>query len=269
MKKPKKGLELLAITAAFFVFTFAANPLSGKSQDKAEKILKEFASDYAENDELPKNPLEFGIRITGTEESRWTISIHPGRSPEVSLSKGLPDTPTFVGKTDLETLSKIYRGEINALTAAGRARMSDKTPFDFEFINGFQPDPDFLGEVMLPVGFHFFTRGKPEVIPFGEEYSRFVHGGNAVIFYYQKGLRTGWYQIKKGMTINETLEDAVNPFPTLFVFIKGKGKGRLGDKTISLEQGMSVFVPAGMVHQFWTDEERGMEFIIIMFGEGA
>ena len=262
-------MEFLSITAVFLVLLFAAHPLPGINRVSAEKILKGLADDYAENDKLPEKPLVFGIRITGPDESRWTVSINPEQTPKVSVSEGLPDTPAFVGKTDLETLSKIYRGEINALTAAGRARMSDKTPLDFEFIHGFQPDPDFMGNIMLPVGFHFFTRGKPEVIPFGEEYSRLIHGGNAVIFYYQKGLRTGWYQVKKGMKINRDLEDAANPFPTLFVFTKGKGKGRLGDKTMDLKEGTSIFVPAGMIHQFWTEHEEGLEFIIIMFGEGA
>jgi len=158
---------------------------------------------------------------------------------------------------------------MNALTAAGRARMSDKSPLDIGFMEGFAPEPDFLSNVMLPLGFHFFTRGRPEIIPFGEEYSRFVHGGNTVLFYYQKGIRTGWYQVKKGMMINRDLQDAVNPFPTLFVITRGEGQGRLGDLTLDLEAGMTLFVPPGMIHQFWTESESGMEFIIIMFGEGA
>lgn len=259
------------ITAVIILSLFFLTPNSVAANDTmdAEEILRDFAADYMKTNQLPDNPVTFGMRVTAPQESLWTISIDAGQSPPVNLSQGLPDIPTFVGKTDLETLNKIYRGEINALTAAGRARMSDKTPLDFEFIHGFQLDPDFMGDVMLPVCFHFFNRGQPEIIPFGEEYSRFIHGGNAVIFYYQKGLRTGWYQVKKGMKINEDLDDAVNPFPTLFVFIKGQGKGRLGEKTIALKEGMSVFVPAGMIHQFWTEQEEGLEFIIIMFGEGA
>lgn len=263
--------KLICITTVIMLFAFFMTPCSSAEKDikGAEEILQDFIADYMQNDQLPDNPLTFGMRITGPEESLWTITIDAAQSPPVKLTPGLPEVPTFIGKTDLEILNKIYRGEINALTAAGRARMSDKTPFDFEFIHGFQPDPDFLGDVMLPAGFHFFTRGRPEVIPFGKDYSRFVHGGNAVILYYQKGLRTGWYQVKKGMKINENLSDAVNSFPTLFVFIKGKGKGIMGDKTITLKEGMSVFVPAGMIHQFWTEQEEGLEFIIIMFGEGA
>ena len=185
------------------------------------------------------------------------------------LNQGFPEEPTFYLVTDPGTLERIHAGEMNALTAAGRARMSDPTPLDFGFMEGFQPSPEFLSDVMLPLGFHFFNRGRPEIVYFGEEYSRNVHGGNAVIFYYQQGLRTGWYQVRPGMKINENLDDAVNPFPTLFIITKGEGRGRLGEKEMDLREGMSVYVPAGMVHQFRTEKEPGMEFVIIMFGEGA
>ena len=90
-----------------------------------------------------------------------------------------------------------------------------------------------------------------------------------MIFYYEKGLRTAWYQVKKGMKINENLEEATNPFPSLFIMTKGEGQALLGDKTISLKAGLTLFVPAGMIHQFWTESDSGLEFIIIMFGEGA
>lgn len=269
MIKAKKLLSIVPAIAGLFFPALVSLQAAEDNLLDTEAILKEFIADYAENDRLPEAPLVFGMHITGPDESRWTIAIDADRSPPVTLSGGLPDVPAFVCVTDRDTLNKIYRGEINALTAAGRARMSDKAPLDFEFIHGFQPDPAFLSEVMLPLGFHFFTRGKPEIIFFGEDHSRFVHGGNAVIFYYQQGLRTGWYQVKKGMKINADLDDAVNPFPTLFVFTKGKGQGRLGEKTIPLQEGMSVFVPPGMIHQFWTEEDDGLEFIIIMFGEGA
>lgn len=71
------------------------------------------------------------------------------------------------------------------------------------------------------------------------------------------------------MKINADPEMANNPFPTLFIMIKGQGMGRLGEKTMALKERMTVFVPAGMFHQFWTESEEGLEFVIIMFGEGA
>ena len=247
-------------------------PLFAQEQTQSgdiEKILSEFVNDYKKNDALPEKPITFGIQIKGDDGGKWTAAVDKNSPEKVTLKKGFPDTPTFFIVTDLPTLKKIYNGEMNALTAAGRARMSDKTPLDIGIMEGFRPAPDFFSKDVLPLAFHFFNRGKPEIIRFGEKYSRLVHGGNAVVFYYQPGLRTAWYQLKKGMMINKDLEDAANPFPTLLIITKGTGEGRLGDKTLKLEEGMTIFIPAGMIHQFTTKDEQGMEAIIIMFGEGA
>lgn len=253
--------------------TWTMLPLSAASPQKEspgiEKILTEFVKDYKMNDRLPEIPVTFGIRVKGDVEEKWTVHIDNGSREKVSLKKGFPAAPTFYLKTDFLTLKKIYDGKMNALTAAGRARMSDKTPMDFGFMEGFTVTPEYISRVILPLGFHFFNRGKPEIIRFGESYSRKIHGANAVIFYYQEGLRTGWYQLKKGMVINEKIEESANPFPTLFIITKGKGEGRLGERNLKLEEGMTLFVPAGMIHQFRTEDAQGMEFVIIMFGEGA
>lgn len=240
-----------------------------ESSPPIENMLRGFVNDYEKNDKLPESPISFGIHITGDEGGKWTVSINKENQDKVTLTKGFPSQPTFYLVTDAITIRKIFNGEMNALTAAGRARMSDKTPMNFGFMEGFQASMEFISDVMMPLGFHFFNREKPEIIPFGEEYSRIIHGGHSVLFYYQKGLRTAWYKIKKGMFINKDLKDAVNTFPTLFIFTKGKGQGRLGDKTIPLHEGIAIFVPADMVHQFWTESDEGLEFIIIMFGKGA
>lgn len=242
---------------------------TGSGGREPEEFLRDFIRDYAENDKLPAGRVVFGVRISGEGGGEWTVTIDGDSAGKVVLTPGFPEEPTFYLVTDPGTLEKIHAGDMNALTAAGRARMSDPTPLDFGFMEGFEPSPEFLSDVMLPLGFHFFNRGKPEIVYFGEEYSRNVHGGNAVIFYYQQGLRTGWYQVRPGMMINENLDDAVNPFPTLFIITRGEGRGRLGEKEMGLREGMTIYVPAGMVHQFWAEEEPGMEFVIIMFGEGA
>ena len=131
-----------------------------------------------------------------------------------------------------------------------------------------QPTPEFI-EKIVSLAFHFFNRGSPEFIHFGENYSRFIHGGNAVVFYYTKGLRTAWYQIKKGMIVNENEKDQVNPFPTLFICTRGEGKAKLGDNSFTLKEGTTVLIPAGMSHMLWNERDSPFEGIIIMFGEGA
>jgi mannose-6-phosphate isomerase-like protein (cupin superfamily)/putative sterol carrier protein len=256
--------KLLAVFISIFCI---GNVIFSQEKVSTEALLKAFIDDFKKNDIFPENPLEFGIKIHGPKGGEWKIKIDENK--KISLEKGLPEKPTFNVISDLKTLVKVRRGEINALTAAGKARSSDKTPMDLEFQEGYTPSVEYIRGVVLPFYFHFFTSGAPEIIPFGEKFSRTVHGANTVPLYYDLGLRTAWYQIKKGMFINKDLKDAANPFNSLFIFTKGKGKGRIGDKILDLKEGRAIFVPAGVIHQFWTENEDILEMILIMFGEGA
>lgn len=237
---------------------------SVKKEKTAEEMIRDFTDSYKEK--IEKKQGIFGIEVKGDGGGQWSIEISPEKN--VIVKKGLPKKPTFYFTTDLETLGRIYKGEINAMTAVGRARASDWAPLDFEFMEGAQQTPESI-EKFLHYAFHFFVRGIPEIVYYGEKYSRFIHGGNAVVFYYTKGLRSGWYQIKKGMVINKDERDRINPFPTLFICTRGEGKAKLDEKTISLKKGMAVYIPAGMPHMFWNEEDEPVEGVIIMFGEGA
>jgi mannose-6-phosphate isomerase-like protein (cupin superfamily)/putative sterol carrier protein len=236
------------------------------AQEKsAETIIADFASSYKAKVTGEQAEI-FGIQIQGEGGGEWYVQVEPGR--KVTLHSGMPPQPTFCFTMDLATLKKIQRKEINVLTAMGRARASDKAPADIIFMKDFNPTPETMGRI-LPLPFHFFTLGTPEFISFGEEFSRFVHGGNMVLFYYETGLRTAWAQIKKGMVINKDVKDQVNPFPTLAIGIKGKAKAKLGEKVYLLEEGMAVYIPAGMPHQVWNESDEPAECILIMFGKGA
>ena len=228
-------------------------------------MIADFAASY-EGKTGPAIEAIFGLEIKGEQAGSWRVQIDPKR--KVTVRPGKPDAPTFVLTCDLETLGKIHDGVWNALTAAGQARSTDPVPLDIGFMEGFSPAPDTMGKI-LHVLFHFFNTNNPEIVRFGEKHSRFVHGGNAVVFYYTKGLRTAWYQLKKGMVINADEKDQVNPFPTLFICTRGEGRGRLGGKDSVLTEGMSVFIPAGMSHTFWNERDEPCEGVIIMFGEGA
>ena len=64
-------------------------------------------------------------------------------------------------------------------------------------MKGFQPNQNTIARV-LPLYFHFWNRGNPEIIPFGLDYTRFTHGAQATVLYYQPGFRSGYIAIKKG-----------------------------------------------------------------------
>ncbi|MBN2429888.1 MAG: AraC family ligand binding domain-containing protein [Acidobacteria bacterium] len=261
-----KGGWRLLFCVGLAGLTVAASAAETK---ESVRMLEELAKDYAAHDVLPAAALSFGVEITGPGGGRWCVRIDPVAAEKVTIRPGFPGEPSFFFTMDAETLDKICRGQWNFLTAGGRARMSDPAPLDLALMEGFAPPPDFLPRVALPLGFHFFTPGVPEVLRFGEDHSRRVHGGNAVPLYYDLGLRTAWYKVTPGMMINRDPADATNPFSTLLIFTRGRGTGRLGDRIMLLEEGLTLFVPAGMVHQIWTDADEGLEFVIIMFGTGA
>jgi len=240
-------------------------PAPSAHASKPAQILESYVEDFRKDPAAGETEVTFGVKIEGS--GAWHVDID--RAGGVNLRDGLPPEPTFLYVTDPATLRRMDRGELAVITAMGRARSSDPAPMDFELMEGYAPPEDFMA-FFTPFTFHFWTRGFPETVRFGkEEFTRKVHGANVTAFYYQKGFRSAWYQIKKGQHINQRAEDQVNPFPTLAIFIAGEAEARIGGEQMKLEEGVSVLIPAGVTHEFWNDREQPAEFIIIMFGEGA
>ena len=78
-----------------------------------------------------------------------------------------------------------------------------------------------------PFSFHFWTRGFPEVIPFGKGMTRRAHGSNFVVFYYEKGLRTAWYRVEPGERVRDDPREMAMPFPMLVIGVDGTAEGEL------------------------------------------
>ena len=259
---------LLTFVLACLVRPLPAPPPESRA---AEDILKAFVDDFR-SDQAAAAPCVFAVSVKGAAEPDWHVVV-AGRKDaagryEVALEKGLPAKPTFVYVTDAATLGKIDRGEMNALTAMGKARESDAAPMDVTVMPGFEPNEDFV-TMFLPLTFHFWTRGFPEIVNFDEAKGREVHGATMVVFYYQKGLRSGWGQIRKGQHVNADPRDQVNPFPAMFIGLRGRAVGKIGGNEKVLGQGQMVFVPPGTTHEFWNPYEEPAEFIVLMFGDGA
>lgn len=186
----------------------------------------------------------------------------------VTLSPGLPAQPAAYFILDLETLRKIDAGEMNALTAMGKASGRDITPMDVDAMPGFELEPAYLTR-FVPFMFHFWTRGLPERVRFSGARSRVIHGANAIAFYYQEGFRSAWYQLEKGQHMNRDPNDQTNVFPSMFIMLKGKVEAKVGGKQSTLPAGEMMFVPASVAHEFWNPYDEPGEMILLMFGEGA
>ena len=254
----------MLLVALFICFS-----LNAKNQKvEIETILHAYANDYAQ-DPMLNQAVSFGVKVG---ELFWHIQAKPKTDtsmPVVNVLEGKPKQPTFYFKTDFETLQKIDQGKLNALTGAAKAFQSDFAPFDVDIMEGFVPDQNFM-PTLFSVFFHFWTKGSPEVIPYGIDYTRFTHGAQASIFYYQPGFRSGYVAIKKGQHANQDEQSKTNPFPTLLIAIKGEGYMIINGEKSVFKAGEAILIPPGVTHEFLNpDNEVPLECILLMFGEGA
>ena len=285
---------LTAICAASVLLAPVAVLADEELTKSAEEILQNYAADFR-HDPAAGEAITFGIRVTGEGGGDWHVVVagreyqtgptKPAGEPkpptkpaaaerktteewDVALKPGFPAEPIPYYVLDVATLRKIDHGELNALTAMAKAHGGQTAPMDFGVTPGYQPGPDF-GARFVPLSFHFWTRGLPERVPFHGGLSRVVHGANAVAFYYQKGFRSAWYQVTKGQHINQDPQDQANPFPSMFIMLRGKAQAKIGGRNVAFPANEMMFVPAGVTHEFWNPYDEPAEMIILMFGEGA
>jgi uncharacterized RmlC-like cupin family protein len=267
MKDKRPFFSIFSLT----VFVFCPASVQHAKVRPATEILRSYIEDFR-SDPAATEPITFGLRISGEGGGDWRVIVGGKKdgagSYQVELGDGLPSHPSVLYTLDITTLRKIDRGEINALTAMGRARASDPAPMDIEFMDGFQPGAEFFAR-FIPFTFHFWTRGFPETVNFGRRYSREVHGANMVVFYYQKGLRSAWAQIEKSQHVNADPKDQTNPFPTMIIGIRGRAVAKIGGREVIMEEGQMAFIPAGVSHEAWNPYDEPAEIILLMFGEGA
>lgn len=239
--------------------------LSAQTDEQIKTILDRFAQDY--QSDPSRTEQVFGVEV---DKEMWRIEIS-GKDKSVKkhrIEKGNPGKPTFYYVTNLETLRLIDQGKMNAMTAGVKAFSTDYAPLDIDVMEGYQPGQDFVPEV-LAFTFHFWTRGIPEIIPYGPHYTRSTHGAQAAVFYYDKGLRTGYGYIHPGQHANEHPKSKTNPFSSMMIVTKGKILARLDGVDHPIEEGNAFFIPAGMSHEVLNPYDEPGEIILLMFGEGA
>lgn len=239
-----------------------------QSTKTTEQIIESYVQDFR-SDRFAEQPMLFGIEVP--DEGQWHVRVtgqRQGNGWGVELAKGPAPTPTWYYRVETETLQAIERGDINALTAQGKAFASDYAPMDALNMEGYEPSPEEEAKVN-PFSFHFWTRGFPEIIPFGKGMTRRAHGSNFVAMYYQTGLRTAWIRLEPGDRAREDPREMAMPFPMLAVGVSGTAEGEVDGTRLSLPAGNSVFIPPNVMHRWWNETEKSAEAILIMFGEGA
>ncbi|NNE05566.1 MAG: hypothetical protein HKN15_07585 [Xanthomonadales bacterium] len=232
--------------------------------DAAETILQRFVDDYA-RDPMATS-ITFGIEIDG---QRWhVVSDADGAAPAtVEMHNGFPELPVFYFTASGEILKQIDQGAISGLTAMGAATSDQATPLDVLYTDGYQRPADY-DAILRPLIFHFWTRGLPETIPLGIQHSRAIHGAPAVVMYYDKDFRSAVYHVppRLGRDMAPTL---TVPFPRVLVVMSGTMTGTVGAHDFMISHGELVFLPPNIPAQLWNDGDEPLQFMFLMFGDGA
>ena len=103
--------------------------LSFAQQKDARTIIEGYAEDY-QKDVTFKKDVTFAVKVDDTFWHVKAIAKTEESEAKVTVHDGKPEQPSFYFFTDLETLNKIDKGEMNALTGAAKAFSSDYAPFD-------------------------------------------------------------------------------------------------------------------------------------------
>ena len=249
-----------------FSFLLSANA-SADEELAVEAILQEFVKDYEQDISLSYD-VTFGIKV---DDKRWHVVAKARTAnapPSVILAEGFPEEPTFYYETNERFLNRVYLGEISADTGAVKANQLDYVPMDEKLMKGAKYTQQVETQRRETL-FHFWTRGRPEIIKFGPQYSRNTHGAMAGVFYYGESLRTSSFILYPGMHANEDPNNQDNPFKSLMIIFKGQIKAVIGGEEVILKAGESVFIPPGVPHEFMNPFDERVEGILLMFGLSA
>jgi len=201
------------------------------------KQLIRDASEYIE--QISTNePVSIEVNLKDENEAA-TLQINEA----ITVQEGShnPDARILMNKT---VFDKILTGEADFGALIGRSKYSDKRPIDFEIINTNKTNQIMTSLYNLMTV--FFTPGKPKIKKLTRSLAGDAHGAHPIPLVYSDGIRSGWYTIDTGETLNESGEK--DPYSQLFVIIKGRGEAQIGDTRITLEPDSAIYIPLNTSH---------------------
>ena len=208
---------------------------------------------------------QINFKLSNLDEEKYYVQF---KNKKFNLRKGQSDSSNFTFESTIEHYNRIYNGDMTALTSMGQATPSDSIPLIPKLE---KPITDNLLNDFLFFSQRFFNLSNNDKVKLGLKHSRIVHGGNAIPIFYQKlneiGVRSAWYQVKKGERVNEIGD--TNPFPQYFIITGGNGFAKIGRDTISIKSDEAYYIAPENDHVFWNENDEPLTFIFIAYGKGA
>ncbi len=264
----------------FFYLLSMISIVSINAQDKTtQDILQNFVESYKVDNMA--HTITFGVLVgedwwyvkSEREQTGYKVgkskqyTFHNFSPHTVTLHKGKPNLPTwyfhFANKT---VLDNIDQQTWTASTASAKSFGSDVVGLNILDLEGFKSgikDDAIVYEVME----HFWKKGQAEVTYFTRDGSLPTHGVDHVGLYTMKDKRIGWFSIGPEQAANNERGLDKGQVPNLFIITKGKGSVDLGDETIELKAGMSIFIPQYVKHVIYNPNEEPLEGIVVLFGD--
>jgi mannose-6-phosphate isomerase-like protein (cupin superfamily) len=159
-----------------------------------------------------------------------------------------PDVTIIMESTVIEDIAN---GRADAFALAGRSRMDEKRPIEFEIHT--KEHMKEIWEVVKSFLTYFFTPGKIKVKNLDLGRAGYAHGGHPIPLVYWNGIRYSWIFVKAGETLNK--EGEKDPWPQTFIILEGKGKAVIGDVTFRIEPEQAIYVPTNSIHQVVAEDD--------------
>lgn len=193
---------------------------------------------------VSEKEVRVGFETSDTGESATLILKE---KPEIL--EGLQDCDVKI-TFSTETLQQIATYEKDGFALAARAQMDDVRPVNYEFLN--REKAPLSIEVIKRLGTYFFLPGRIKIRKIRKDLAGEAHGASPIPFAYWERLRSAWYFIEAGQTLNEAGEK--DPWPQLFITLQGKGKAIVDDKEFELQPKRVVYIPPNVIHQVRAEE---------------
>lgn len=249
------------------------------AQDVGE-MLAAFVEDYR-HDPMAVDAY-FGVKVG--EDGWWTVRARRRERSEaaedgsgrralvphqVTLTGGEPSEPTwYFDFADATVLKRIHEGTLSAGTAYTRSFETERTALNASTMDGYHSDFEDLARAYHLLS-HFWTTGIPEVTRFERDRGMPVHGAAMVSLYSMKDKRITWFSIGPDETVNEQPELEWGQTPNLFIFTSGRGRAEFADRTMDVEEGMSVFIAPYVKHVISNPHDEPLEGILVLFGDNS
>jgi mannose-6-phosphate isomerase-like protein (cupin superfamily) len=188
---------------------------------------------------LDEDRLNVEINLTDTQESVTLIV-----KQNLSIIKGIHKPDYKLTMTSIN-FNKILNKEADFGALIGRSKMTDIRPINIEILN--HEKTETIMSNLYSLMTVFFTPGKIKTKVLHEKYAGEAHGAHPIPLLYWNGVRCAWYLLKKGETANVAGEK--DPYPQLFIPLKGEGMITIGESTFEVELNRAVYIPSNVIHQ--------------------